>query len=124
LPCTAGERLRKAADAAWGRIPDGLPIEWLVVRGEPGPALVDVACSAHDLLVVGAGRRGWLARLGHGRVSRYCLAHARRPVIAVPPADLARATGHRLRSWPLRRRELTVDRALSELDGEKSGRNK
>jgi hypothetical protein len=94
----------------------------LVVRGEPGPALVDVA-GPQDLLVVGAGRRGWLARIGHGKVSRYCLARAQCPVLAVPPPDLARAAGHRPRLWPLRRGELTVDRALSELGGEKSGRN-
>jgi hypothetical protein len=74
------------------------------------------------VLVVGAGRRGRLARIGHGQVSRYCLAHAVCPVIAVPPADLARAGGHRL--WPLRRGALTLDRALSELDGAKPSRNR
>jgi nucleotide-binding universal stress UspA family protein len=91
----AGKGLGEAIDAAWGGTPDGLPFQGLVVRGEPGPSLVGVAGSAHDLLVVGAGRRGRLARIGHGQVSRYCLAHAACPVIAVPPADLARAGGHR-----------------------------
>jgi hypothetical protein len=70
---------------------------------------------------VGAGRRGRLARIGHGRVSRHCAAHARCPVIAIPPADLAPLGGHR--RWPLRRRDIAMDGALSELDGEKSGRN-
>jgi len=118
----AGRRLADAIDAAWGGIPDGVDFHALVVRGEPGPALVDVA-GPQDLLVVGAGRRGWLARIGHGKVSRYCLARAQCPVLAVPPPDLARAAGHRPRVWPLRRGELTVDRALSERGGEKSGRN-
>ena len=117
----AGQRLGEAMDAAWGGTPDGLPFQGLVVRGEPGPSLVGVADSAHDLLVVGAGRRG-PARLWHGRVSRHCLARARCPVIAVPPADLARAGGHRV--WPLRRGELALDRALSELDGSKPSRNR
>ena len=118
----AGKELGEAIDGAWGGDPDGLPFQALVVRGEPGPSLVGVADSADDLLVVGAGRRGRLARIGHGRVSRYCVAHARCPVIAIPPADLARLGGHRL--WPLRRGEVAMDRALSELDGEKSGRKR
>src|SRR4029077_13160332 len=42
-------------------------------------------------LVVGAGRRGPSGRLRHGRVSRYCLAHASCPVIAVPSPALNRA---------------------------------
>ena len=70
-----------------------------------------------------ARARAVAGRRRHGKVSRYCVAHAQCPVIAVPPPDLARAAGHRPRLWPLRRGELTVDRALSELGGEKSGRN-
>jgi nucleotide-binding universal stress UspA family protein len=120
----AGKRLDEALDAAWGGIPADLRFEALVVRGEPGPGLVDVARSAGDLLVVGAGRRGRLARIGHGQVSRYCLAHAPCPVIAVPPADPVSGAGHRLRSWSLRRGEFAVDRALAELNGEKSGRDR
>ena len=96
----------------------------LVVRGEPGPALVDAACATDDLLVIGAGRRGWLPRIGHGQVSRYCLAHAHCPVLAVPPAELARAARRRPLGWPQRRGDLTVDRALSGLDGQKPSRNR
>jgi nucleotide-binding universal stress UspA family protein len=81
----AGKGLGEAIDAAWGGAPDGLAFQGLVVRGEPGPSLVGLADSAHDVLVVGAGRRGRLARIGHGQVSRYCLAHAVCPVVAVPP---------------------------------------
>jgi nucleotide-binding universal stress UspA family protein len=117
----AGRRLAEAIDAAWGGLPDGLEFHALVVRGESGPALVSTADSPQDLLVVGAGRRGTFARVRHGRVSRYCLARAQCPVIAVPPADLARAAGHWPRGW--RHGDLTVDRALSEMDGHRSGRN-
>jgi len=66
---------------------------------------VRVADSDDDLLVVGAGRRGALGRMTSCRVSRYCLAHARCPVVAVPPSDLARL-GHGLRGWALRHRAL------------------
>jgi nucleotide-binding universal stress UspA family protein len=109
----AGERLRAALGAAWGAAaPDGLDVQAAVLRGEPGPVLVDVAWHTDDLLVVGAGRRSLLGRLRHGRVSRYCVARARCPVLAVPPPDLRRRTG--LRVWSLRRRQLTVEQAMAE----------
>jgi hypothetical protein len=82
------DRLMGRLEAAWGVIPADLRLQPVVVRGETGPALVDVANSGDDLLVVGAGRRGWLARIGHGRVTRYCVAHAVCPVVTVPPAAL------------------------------------
>jgi hypothetical protein len=62
-----------------------------------------------------------MARIGHGRVSRYCLAHARCPVLSVPTAALAHAAAHGLRAWSFRHRELTVHRALPEPDGQKLG---
>jgi len=108
----ARQRLQEAIDAAWGCVPAGLDLQILIWRGEPGPALVDVACARHDLLVIGAGRHGRLARAWHGRVSRYCMAHAPCPVLAVPPPALAQTAGHGLRAWSFRHRELTVDRAL------------
>jgi nucleotide-binding universal stress UspA family protein len=120
----ARDLLRQALVTAWGCIPDGLDIECLIVRGETGRALVDVADSAGDVLVVGAGRRGRLARTWHGHVSRYCLAHAPCPVLTVPPADLAHRARLGLRRWPFRRREFTVDRALAQLGGEKPGQNR
>jgi nucleotide-binding universal stress UspA family protein len=110
----ARARLQEAIAAAWGGPPAGLTVESLVLRGEPGPVLVDVTDGPDDLLVVGAGRRGALARIRAGRVSRYCLAHAGCPVLAVPPPDLVLAAGHRLHGWSLRRRELTVAAALGE----------
>ena len=110
----ASERLAHTLEAAWGETPTGLTIRPTVVRGEPGHALVDIADSGDDLLVVGAGRRGGLACLSGARVSRYCLRHARCPVLAVPPATLDGGQGHGLRGWAFRHRELTLDRALRD----------
>jgi len=110
----AGERLNGALAAAWGSAPPGLDIKLVVIRGEPGPALVEVADSAGDLLVVGAGRRGALGRMWRGRVSRYCLAHADCPVLAVPQPATARQLGLGPGAWALRHRGLTVERALGE----------
>jgi nucleotide-binding universal stress UspA family protein len=62
----------------------------MVERGPPGRVLTVIASDPGDLLVVGTGRRGTLTRVFPGRVSRYCLAHARCPVLAVPPATVSR----------------------------------
>ena len=69
-----------------------------------------VADSDDDLLVVGAGRRGVFSRIAACRVSRYCLAHATCPVVAVPPSALAQM-GRGLRGWAFRHRHLSLDRA-------------
>jgi nucleotide-binding universal stress UspA family protein len=110
----ARQRLSAAMEAAWGTVPRGLTVRPTVVRGEPGPVLVDLAGFDDDLLVLGAGRRGWLTRLRGGRVSRFCLCHACCPVLVVPPATLGPGPGHGLRGWAFRHRELTLDRALRE----------
>jgi nucleotide-binding universal stress UspA family protein len=115
----ARKRLHEALDAAWGCLPVGLRIQCVLVRGEAGPALVDEASSTGDLLVLGAGRRGRLARIGHGGITRYCVAHAVCPVLTVPPPALP---GVRLR--PFRRRELTVEQAVGEWAGDKLGRER
>jgi nucleotide-binding universal stress UspA family protein len=115
-------RLQEALEAAWGGVPAGLAVQPVVLRGQPGLVLTGMACSGDDLLVVGAGRRGRAAGIWHGRVGRYCLAHARCPVYAVPPPALARLAGRGWRSWSFRHRELTVARALPAPDGEKLGR--
>jgi nucleotide-binding universal stress UspA family protein len=105
----AGERLKDAVGAAWGGVPPGLDLKLVVIRGEPGPALVDVADSGDDLLVVGAGRRGALSRMWRGRVSRYCLSHARCAVLAVPQPATAREMGLGPGGWPLRHRGLDLE---------------
>lgn len=103
-------RMWTALDLAWGGIaPSGRPAEPKVHRGEPGEVLVAAACEPRDLLVVGAGRRGAVRHLVSARVSRYCLAHAECPVVAVPPADLDQAAGRGLRGWAFRHRVLPHD---------------
>lgn len=104
----AWQRLWNALEAAWGAVPADLSVQPVAQRGQPGPVLVGMAARPDDLLVVGAGRRGGLAWLGHGRVGRFCLAHAQCPVLAVPPATLAQAS-RGLHGWALRR-GLSVDR--------------
>ncbi|MCX4744139.1 universal stress protein [Kitasatospora sp. NBC_01287] len=79
----ARTRLDQAFEEAFGGYPAGLSITPVVIRGEAGPALLQIADRADDLLVVGSGRRGPL-RLLLATVSRYCLARARCAVVAVP----------------------------------------
>jgi nucleotide-binding universal stress UspA family protein len=120
----AGDRLKAALDAAWGGVPPEEDIQLVVIRGEPGPALVHLADSGDDLLVVGAGRAGRLTRIWHGRVSRYCLSHARCPVVAVPQPVIARQVGLSPARWALRHRELTLDQAMREWDAAESAKGR
>jgi len=106
----AWQRLWTAIELALGGVPAGVPVEPLVLRGDPGSVLVRVADSEDGLLVVGAGRRGALGRMTSCRVSRYCLAHAICPVVAVPPSALAQM-GRGLRGWAFRHRNLSLARA-------------
>ncbi len=110
----ADQRLRAALTAAWGGIPDCPVVRPLVRRGEAGWILVSTACDPGDLLVLGAGRRGVLARLISGRVRRYCLAHAQCPVLAVPPPAFAHDVGHGLLGWAFWHRRLTPDQILRD----------
>ncbi len=102
----AWERLWGAFDAGLGGVPADLRVEPQVARGETGPVLVDAADQPEDLLIIGTGRRTGLGRILGRSVSRYCLAHARCPVVAVPPSALMDEMGHGLRSWHLRRHVL------------------
>jgi nucleotide-binding universal stress UspA family protein len=97
----ARERLQDAFDQGLGGLPADLAVERVVIRGPAGPVLVDAADRPDDLLVVGTGRRGlrrWIRR----SVSRYCVAHAHCPVVAIPPSDLMEEAGRGLRLWPHR----------------------
>lgn len=97
----AWQRLWRCLEMAFGGSPpDAQP---LACRGSAGVVLVGTASRAGDVLVIGAGRRGGVSRLGHGTVSRYCLARASCPVIAVPPPELDRAAARAGRGW--RRRQ-------------------
>ena len=104
----AHQGLRDALTAPWGGIPADPPIQPLGERREAGWVLVSIA-SPGDLLVVGAGHRRALARVVCGKVSRYCLAHARCPVLAIPPPALPQEMSHGLLGWVFWHRPLTPD---------------
>ncbi|MEV5873521.1 universal stress protein [Streptomyces sp. NPDC052101] len=110
----ARERLVAALQEVFGGADTGLPGQALVVRGAPGPALVRTADRENDILVVGAGQRGRLHRALWPSVSRYCLAHATCPVLAVPPSPLqAELTAvHRRNAWRLRLNTGHLEREL------------
>jgi nucleotide-binding universal stress UspA family protein len=105
----AWEQLKTAFDEGLGGMPGDLQIEPHVERGDTGPVLVDVADQPDDLLIIGTGRRGALGRALRHSVGRYCLAHARCPVLAVPPSALMDEMSHSLHSWHLRRHALIPD---------------
>ena len=110
----ACERLRDALIAAWGEVPGDPLIQPHIERGPPGWVLVNLACRPGDVLVVGAGRRGALARMAFSRVSRYCLAHAGCPVLAIPPPALARELRHGRLAWVFWHRPLTPEQILRD----------
>jgi nucleotide-binding universal stress UspA family protein len=110
----ASRQLRDALTAVWGEVPGDPLVQPRVERGAAGWVLVNLACRPGDVLAVGAGRRGPLGRLMFSRVSRYCLAHARCPVIAVPPPDLVRELGHGRLTRVFWRRSLTPEQILGD----------
>jgi nucleotide-binding universal stress UspA family protein len=113
----AWQRLWQAIDRAWGGLPADLRATPSVLRGEAGHVLVVSACRTQDLLVVGAGRRGALRRMIGSGVSRYCLAHARCPVVAVPPSELAQQAARRLGGRVFSRRAMTPGRMATPPPG-------
>ena len=113
----ARQQLQDALTLAWGDLPGDLPVQPVLRRGQLAQVLVDAACRPGDLLVVGAGRRSALSRITHGRVSRYCLAHARCPVLTVPPRPLAQETRRRALARAFRHRTLTADQISPDKRG-------
>jgi nucleotide-binding universal stress UspA family protein len=101
----AWQRLWGALDTAFGGLPAGIRAQPAVLRGHPGRVLTDVADREGDLLIIGSGRQDPLRWL-RCRVSRYCLANAHCPVLAIPPPALARETGNGLRGWAYRHRRI------------------
>jgi len=93
----AVEQLCTAFEEGLGGRPTDLPVQPMVVRAEAGYTLCEIADRPSDLLVVGTGRRGALTRLAHAGVSRYVMAHAACPVLAVPPPEPPRGMGRALR---------------------------
>ena len=112
----ACQRLRDALMAVWGDVPDDPQVQPHVERGPAGWVLVNLASRPDDVLVVGAGRRGALGRLAFSKVSRYCLAHAQCPVVAIPPPALAGELGHGRLARAFWRRSLTPEQVLRDHD--------
>jgi nucleotide-binding universal stress UspA family protein len=110
----ACRRLRDALIAVWGMVPGDPLVQPHLERGPAGWVLVNLAHRPGDVLVVGAGRRGTLAQMVFSRVSRYCLAHAQCPVLAIPPPAIARELRHGHLAWRLRHRLLTADQILND----------
>ena len=104
----ATKRLVTAFEAGLGGVPDDVEIDPCVERGETGPVLVDIADRPDDLLIIGTGRRSLVGRALRKSVGRYCLAHAKCPVLAVPPSALMDEMRHGLRTWSLRGRRVLV----------------
>ena len=98
----ARQRLASAFEDGLGGLPSDVCTEPRVARGDTGPVLADIADQPGDLLVIGTGRRSPIGRALRRSAGRYLLAHARCPVLAVPPSPLMDDLGHGL--WPLRRR--------------------
>jgi nucleotide-binding universal stress UspA family protein len=110
----ACQRLHNALIAVWGEIPDDPLVQPHVERGPAGWVLVHLACRPGDVLVVGASRRGALTRMAFPKVSRYCLAHAECPVLAIPPPALARELAHGRLAWAFWHRPLTPEQILRD----------
>jgi nucleotide-binding universal stress UspA family protein len=106
----AWQRLWGAFDAGLGGMPDDIVVKPTVLRGDAGRVLVNIATATEDLLVIGTGRRSSLGRMLHRSVGRYCLAHARCPVLAVPPSALMNEVGHGLKArHPWRRMQVPAE---------------
>ncbi len=100
----AHKRLWTAFDDGLGGLPADIHVEPHVERGDPAQVLVAIADQPGDLLVIGTGRRGLLVRALRRSAGRYCLAHAKCTVLAVPPSALMDEMGSGLRTRLLRRR--------------------
>jgi nucleotide-binding universal stress UspA family protein len=111
----AWERLWRAVELAIGGPPADISFTSHTVRGEAGLVLTQFAGEPGDVLVIGTGRHGAVRRMMACKVSRYCLAHARCPVVAVPPPSLADAA-HGLHGWVLRHRLHPEDAGLHAAD--------
>ncbi|WP_344118039.1 universal stress protein [Streptomyces blastmyceticus] len=83
----ARKALTKTCESALGAEPFNRRVAPMLIRAEPGPALVASARHDTDMLVLGAGSHGLWHRFLHGSVSRHCLRHARGPVMVVHPDE-------------------------------------
>ena len=110
----ACRRLRDALVAVCGEIPNDPMVEPHIERGPAGWVLVSLACQPTDVLLVGSGRRSAAGWMRSSTMTRYCLAHAQCPVLAVPPPELARELGHGRLARMLRHRSLSAEQVLGD----------
>lgn len=83
----AERRQQEVLERVLGGRPHSIVIATQVVRGQPGPVLVEAARKAR-LLVVGTRALGPVRAAILGSVSRYCARHAEGPLVVVPaPAE-------------------------------------
>jgi len=82
----ARNRLDTVLELAFDGFPEGIRIRPLVLRAEPGGALVATADLRGDLLVVGSGRHTGQPLSVPGSVTGYCWAHAVCEVLIVAPS--------------------------------------
>jgi nucleotide-binding universal stress UspA family protein len=90
----AGKSITDALTDAFGGTPPDVAVTSVIIRGAAGPSLVHLASKPGDLLVVGGGRSGTVSRLWHGSASRYCVRHARCPVLVVRPPEMITELRH------------------------------
>ena len=110
----ACRQLRDALIAVWGEVPGDPLVQPHIERGPAGWVLVNLASHPGDVLIVGGGRRGALARMIFSKVTRYCVAHAQCPVLAIPPPALARELAHSRLAWMFWHRPLTPEQILRD----------
>ncbi len=84
---------------AFGGQPTDVNVLSVLVRGEAGPSLVAIAERPTDVIVVGSGDRPWVLRTRTGPVNRYCVSHARCPVLTVPAPAMLRDLPRSQRAW-------------------------
>ncbi|MBC3840104.1 universal stress protein [Streptacidiphilus sp. 4-A2] len=98
---SARGRLDTVLELAFDGLPTGVRTQPLVLRGEPGRALVATADRGDDLLVVGSGRPGPARQIVHGPVTRHCWTHAVCEVLIVPRATPVLPAGFDLAAEPV-----------------------
>jgi nucleotide-binding universal stress UspA family protein len=81
--------VREAFDMAMAGVPCDIDVQIETPNARIEHGLIWLASQAADVLVLG----GHVRRRRPGPLIRYCLRHARCPVVIVPPPDLARIGG-------------------------------
>lgn len=79
--------VRRCLSDTLGGMPEDVAVAIRTPEGEPAAALTSIAKAEGDVIVVGQAPQMTVRRALHGSVGRYCRAHARCPVVIVPPAE-------------------------------------